>query len=108
MPHQITAVYELMRWELVVCDEAHKMSATYFGGEVKYTKHYRLGQLLSTITRHFLLITATPPNGRFRITAKAAKCRSPQLEPIGQRWREARIVASIVGPFPEDAGRARR
>jgi hypothetical protein len=24
------------RWDLVVCDEAHKMSATYFGGEVKY------------------------------------------------------------------------
>ena len=36
------------------------MSATYFGGEVKYTKRYRLGQLLSTITRHFLLMTATP------------------------------------------------
>src|SRR6266705_1245746 len=26
------------RWDLVVCDEAHKMSATFFGGEVKYTK----------------------------------------------------------------------
>src|SRR6202043_172816 len=34
------------RWDLVVCDEAHKMSATYFGVEVKYTKRYRLGQLL--------------------------------------------------------------
>jgi hypothetical protein len=52
------------RWNLVVCDEAHKMSATYFGGEVKYTKRYRLGQLLSTITRHFLLMTATPHNGK--------------------------------------------
>jgi superfamily II DNA or RNA helicase len=30
------------RWDLVVCDEAHKMSATNFGGEVKYTKRYRL------------------------------------------------------------------
>ena len=39
------------RWDLVVCDEAHKMSATFFGGEVKYTKRYRLGQLLSTLTR---------------------------------------------------------
>src|SRR6266566_2930017 len=51
-------------WDLVVCDEAHKMSATYFGGEVKYTKRYRLGQLLSTLTRHFLLLTATPHNGK--------------------------------------------
>jgi len=52
------------RWDLIVCDEAHKMSATVFGGEVKYTKRYRLGQLLSTLTRHFLLMTATPHNGK--------------------------------------------
>src|SRR6202007_2753262 len=51
-------------WDLVVCDEAHKMSATYFGGEVKYTKRYRLGELLSTITRHFLLMPATAHNGK--------------------------------------------
>ena len=52
------------RYDLVVCDEAHKMSATFFGGEVKYTKRYRLGQLLSGLTRHFLLMTATPHNGK--------------------------------------------
>ena len=51
-------------WDLVVCDEAHKLSATFFGGEVKYTKRYRLGQLLSGLTRHFLLMTATPHNGK--------------------------------------------
>lgn len=52
------------RWDLVVCDEAHKMSATTFGGEIKYTKRHKLGQLLSTLTRHFLLMTATPHNGK--------------------------------------------
>ena len=52
------------RWDLVVCDEAHKMSATYFGGEVRYTKRHKLGQLLSGLTRHFLLMTATPHNGK--------------------------------------------
>lgn len=51
-------------WDLIVCDEAHKMSATFFGNEVKYTKRYRLGQLLSGLTRHFLLMTATPHNGK--------------------------------------------
>ena len=40
------------------------MSATFFGGEVKYTKRYRLGQLLSGLTRHFLLMSATPHNGK--------------------------------------------
>src|ERR1043165_972129 len=51
-------------WDVVVCDEAHKLSATIFGGEVKYTKRYRLAQLLSSLTRHFLLMTATPHNGK--------------------------------------------
>lgn len=51
-------------WDLIVCDEAHKMSARFFGGEVKFTKRYRLGQLLSGTTRHFLLLTATPHNGK--------------------------------------------
>ena len=51
-------------WDLVICDEAHKMSASFFGGEVRYTKRHRLGQMLSTRTRHFLLLTATPHNGK--------------------------------------------
>jgi superfamily II DNA or RNA helicase len=51
-------------YDLIVCDEAHKLSATFFGGEVKYTKRYKLGQLLSGITRNFLLMTATPHNGK--------------------------------------------
>ena len=52
------------RWDLIVCDEAHKMSATFFGGEISYTKRYRLGKFLSSLTRHFLLMTATPHNGK--------------------------------------------
>jgi len=51
-------------WDLVVVDEAHKMSATFSGGEIKRTKRYRLGQLLASRTRHFLLLTATPHNGK--------------------------------------------
>lgn len=51
-------------WDLIVCDEAHKMSATVFGGEAKYTKRYQLGQLLGDITENLLLLTATPHNGK--------------------------------------------
>src|SRR5205823_13309825 len=40
------------------------MSATFFGGEVKFTKRYKVWQLLSSLTRHFLLMTATPHNGK--------------------------------------------
>ena len=51
-------------WDLIVVDEAHKMSASVFAGEIKYTKRYHLGQLLATRTRHLLLLTATPHNGK--------------------------------------------
>ncbi len=51
-------------WDLVICDEAHKMSASFSGGEVNRTQRYRLAEALSDITRHFLLMTATPHNGK--------------------------------------------
>jgi SNF2 family DNA or RNA helicase len=51
-------------WDLIVCDEAHKMSASFFSGEIKETKRYKLGKILSGLTRHFLLMTATPHNGK--------------------------------------------
>ena len=40
------------------------MSASFFGGEVRRTKRYQLGELLGKLTRHFLLLTATPHNGK--------------------------------------------
>ena len=51
-------------WDLIICDEAHRMSATYFGGDVKFTKRYQLGQNLGRICRHLLLMSATPHNGK--------------------------------------------
>ncbi len=54
----------LSHWDLVVVDEAHKLSAHYFGNKVTKTKRFQLGELLGSITRHFLLMTATPHNGK--------------------------------------------
>jgi SNF2 family DNA or RNA helicase len=52
-------------WDLVIVDEAHKMSASYDNsGERRLTARYKLGQLLSEQTRHFLLMTATPHRGK--------------------------------------------
>lgn len=51
-------------WDLIVVDEAHKMSAHYFGNKVNETGRFKLGKLLGSITRHFLLMTATPHNGK--------------------------------------------
>ena len=54
----------LSQWDLVVVDEAHKLSASYFGSKLNKTKRFLLGELLGSITRHFLLMTATPHNGK--------------------------------------------
>ena len=50
-------------WDLVIIDEAHKLSAHYLGGEVKETKRYKFGRLAGSVARHFLLMTATPHAG---------------------------------------------
>lgn len=51
-------------WDLVVVDEAHRMGAHYFGGELKKTKRFVLGELLGDVARHMLLMTATPHSGK--------------------------------------------
>ncbi len=51
-------------WDLVICDEAHRMAASYFGGEVKETRRHKLGKLLGACTRNLLLMSATPHNGK--------------------------------------------
>ncbi|MFA4888767.1 MAG: helicase-related protein [Candidatus Omnitrophota bacterium] len=47
-------------WDLIVVDEAHKMSAY---SEEHKTLAYQLGEALSKNTDHFLLMTATPHKG---------------------------------------------
>lgn len=60
---QLQGLLTQTEWDLVVCDEAHKLSASYAGIEIKYTKRFKLAQLLTEHSRHFLLLTATPHNG---------------------------------------------
>jgi len=43
-------------WDLIIVDEAHKMSAY---SSDKKTLAYRLGENLSSMTDHYLLMTAT-------------------------------------------------
>jgi superfamily II DNA or RNA helicase len=50
-------------WDLIIVDEAHRMSANWWAGELDTTRRYELGQRLGPITRHLLLMTATPHSG---------------------------------------------
>ncbi len=51
-------------WDLVVFDEAHKLAAHYYGREVKETGRFKFAKELGKDTRHLLLMTATPHNGK--------------------------------------------
>ena len=49
-----------VRWDLVIVDEAHRMSAS---DETHKSQRYRLGEILRDSTDHILLLTATPHKG---------------------------------------------
>src|SRR5271166_3472678 len=51
-------------WDLAVFDEAHKLSAHFFGKEMKRTKRFNFAEKIGQHTRHLLLMTATPHNGK--------------------------------------------
>jgi superfamily II DNA or RNA helicase len=51
-------------WDLAVFDEAHKLSAHYFGSKLEKTGRFRFAEKLGAHARHLLLMTATPHNGK--------------------------------------------
>lgn len=59
---QLRAVH----WDVAVVDEAHRMSAHYtsWNAEVKTTRRFALGRVLSHQAQHLLLMTATPHAGK--------------------------------------------
>ena len=57
-------VLERCDWDLAIVDEAHRMSAHFYSDEIKQTLRYRLGVAVGAQARHFLLMTATPHNGK--------------------------------------------
>ena len=61
---ELMAKVQASDWDLVIVDEAHKMSAHRYGDELRRTKRFVLGETLRECTRHFLLLTATPHNGK--------------------------------------------
>ena len=60
----LLAKLSVSEWDLVIVDEAHKMSAHLYGREVDKTRRFQLGERLGDLTRGLLLLTATPHNGK--------------------------------------------
>ncbi len=61
--NEIIASLSSVSWDLIIVDEAHKMSAYRYGEKTQKTQRYKLGEALSRNTNHLLLLTATPHRG---------------------------------------------
>ncbi len=61
---EIIASLSSVTFDLIIVDEAHKMSAYRYGDKTVKTDRYRLGETLSRSAEpHFLFLTATPHKG---------------------------------------------
>ena len=52
------------QWDLVVVDEAHKLSAYEYGAKLEESERYKAVKALTDRTDHLLFLTATPHRGR--------------------------------------------
>lgn len=59
----ILAMIDPIFFDLVIVDEAHKMSAYKYGIKTHKTGRYKLGETLSKNSNHLLFLTATPHKG---------------------------------------------
>lgn len=62
-PVRIKRLSEAPRWDLVVFDEAHHLTASRIGGKVRKTENYKLAEALKEHTRDLILLSATPHQG---------------------------------------------
>lgn len=62
-PTRIRRLLDAPRWDLVVFDEAHHLSASRNGGKVRKTENYKLAEALKDHSRDLLLLSATPHQG---------------------------------------------
>jgi len=51
-------------WDMIIVDEAHKLSAFDYGKKKYITKRYEAVHALANQTEHLILLTATPHRGR--------------------------------------------
>lgn len=96
-------------FDIVVVDEAHKMSARDWGSRTFFSKRYLLGKELAAGTEHLLLLTATPHNGKpadfqhfMRLLGVELEPGTPVLEqaPVRRLVKEQLVHADGSRLFP--------
>ena len=62
-PARIRRLLAAPRWDLVVFDEAHHLTASRTRGKVRKTENYKLAEALKDHSRDLILLSATPHQG---------------------------------------------
>ncbi|MBI3381005.1 MAG: DEAD/DEAH box helicase family protein [Aquabacterium sp.] len=62
-PARMKRLQDAPRWDLVVFDEAHHLTAHRNGGKVRKTENYKLAEVLKDHARDLLILSATPHQG---------------------------------------------
>ena len=84
------------RYDLAIVDEAHKLTARYWGGRVEKSKRYQLGEVLRDHVNHLLLMTATPHNGKedeFQLFLRLLGAKDGSAAPEGEDEESTRLEA---------------
>jgi len=62
-PARIKRILDAPKWDLVLFDEAHHLTAYKSGGKVRKTENYKLAEALKGHARDLLILSATPHQG---------------------------------------------
>src|SRR6266446_4577618 len=62
-PNRVRRLLEAPKWDLIVFDEAHHLTAVKSGGRVRKTENYKLAEAMRAHARDLLLLSATPHQG---------------------------------------------
>jgi SNF2 family DNA or RNA helicase len=96
-PARVNRILDAPKWDLVVFDEAHHLSATKTGNHVRKTENYKLAEALRGHTRDLLLLSATPHQGNHFQFWMLIQLLNPTLfksvdEMVNQRHRLSAVV----------------
>jgi hypothetical protein len=62
-PNRVRRLLDAPKWDLIVFDEAHHLTAVKSGGRVRKTENYNLAEAMRSHARDIILLSATPHQG---------------------------------------------
>ncbi|GAA5436083.1 DEAD/DEAH box helicase [Deinococcus aquaticus] len=96
---QLELVRQSGRWDVVVFDEAHRLSRSLYGLTYQTSERYRLAATLRTLTENVVLLSGTPHQGnldRFEALLELLRPGPVWRERIARLRLEPQLLAGLV------------